>query len=244
MTKSSLEVDRHSIEGILQDVVDPYEKRYLQFHIHRYIKTLSLVPVSSSKLKVLDVGVGVGQLAILVKRLFGYEVFGVDIDDRCRQRLASEGIELRTCDFSNSPLPYAPESFDIVLLCETLEHLAVSPFRILDEVWRVTKDDGVLILSTPNMAALVKRLQLLVGRNPLRPFRHGTYVNDHIHEYTMSEIVSVVAEAKFKPDKLYFSDCWEKTFNNLNPQRFAYKLLVECIPSFRGCIIIRARKLT
>jgi 2-polyprenyl-3-methyl-5-hydroxy-6-metoxy-1,4-benzoquinol methylase len=245
--KSSTQVDQQSIRGILQNVVEieePHERRYLRFHIHRYIKTLSLIPVSSRKLNVLDVGISSGQLAILVRRLFDYEVSGVDIDDRWNARLSSEGIGLKTCDFSKDPIPYDAESFDVILFCETLEHLAVSPYRVLDEVWRVMKEDGVLILSTPNMAALFKRLKLLVGKNPLRPFQKDTRANDHIHEYTRSEITSVIADAKFKLDKLYLSDCWEKTFNNLNPLRLAYKFVVRCIPSFRGCIILRARKLS
>jgi 2-polyprenyl-3-methyl-5-hydroxy-6-metoxy-1,4-benzoquinol methylase len=245
MKKSSTQVDQQSISGILQNgggIGSPDEKRYLGFHIHRYIETLSLIPVSSCKLNVLDIGIGSGQLAILVRRLFDYQVYGVDIEDSWNARLSSEGIGFKICDFSKDSIPYNTGSFDVILFCETLEHLAVSPYRVMDEVWRVMKEDGVLILTTPNMAALVKRLELLAGRNPLRPFQRGTQVNDHIHEYTKSELELVIAQTKFKPDKLYFSDCWEKTFNNLNPLRLVYKLLVKCIPSFRGCIILRARK--
>jgi 2-polyprenyl-3-methyl-5-hydroxy-6-metoxy-1,4-benzoquinol methylase len=206
---------------------------------------LSLIPVSSCKLNVLDVGIGSGQLAILVRKLFGYQVYGVDLDDNVHNvhaKLSSEGIELKPWDFSKDPIPYNTESFDVILFCETLEHLTVSPYTVMDEVWRVMKEDGVLILSTPNMAALVKRLELLVGKNPLRPFKKGTHLNGHIHEYTGSEIATIITQAKFNLEKLYFSDCWEKTFNDLNPLRLAYKLLVKCIPSFRGCIILRARK--
>ena len=244
MKNSSTQVDQQLITDILRNE-EPDYARYLRFHIHRYIKTLSLIPVSSCKLNVLDVGIGSGQLAILVRRLFGYQVYGVDLDENVHNihaKLSSEGIELKAWDFYKDPIPYNTESFDVILFCETLEHLTVSPYRVMGEVWRVMKEDGVLILSTPNMAALVKRLELLVGKNPLRPFKKGTHLNGHIHEYTGSEIATIITQAKFNLEKLYFSDCWEKTFNDLNPLRLAYKLLVKCIPSFRGCIILRARK--
>lgn len=240
-----MKVEAEKINDILRNVPgieEQTETQYLRFHIYRYVETLSLIPISSSKLNVLDVGISSGHLAILVRKLFGYQVYGVDAQDVSTPRFPSEGIDLKICDIVNQPLPYDAESFDIVLFCEVLEHLTVSPYKVMNELWRVLKKDGILIFSTPNIAALVKRLKLLVGKNPLSSFNRNGEINYHIHEYTKSELASLIEQANFRLDMLYLSDCWERTFNNVNPLRLAYKLVVKCVPSFRGCILARARK--
>lgn len=50
-------------------------------------------------------------------------------------------------------LPYATASFDMVISCETIEHL-VDPRAALAEMARVCKPDGLLYLTTPNYANL------------------------------------------------------------------------------------------
>jgi ubiquinone/menaquinone biosynthesis C-methylase UbiE len=248
-----MQIDPQNISALLNNLsLEEPDKQYIQFHINRYTETLSIIPVSSKTFNVLDIGAFRGHLSILVKKAFDCTVHALDVNASMRHRLAAEGIELKTCDISREPLPYDTETFDVVLFCETLEHLTISPYIVLTEVRRVLKENGVLVLSTPNIAALVKRLKLLIGRSPLHPFTNShnrtTHSNDlghdHVHEYTKSEIKSVLEHANFAIDKLYLSDCWEKTFSNMNPVRLVYKLLMKMVPSFRGCIIARARKCT
>jgi len=58
-------------------------------------------------------------------------------------------------------LPYAAESFDIVLLVEVIEHLE-NHRAAMDEVARVLKPGGVLILTTPNIMRLNSRLHFFL----------------------------------------------------------------------------------
>ncbi|MFA5118440.1 MAG: methyltransferase domain-containing protein [Candidatus Omnitrophota bacterium] len=46
--------------------------------------------------------------------------------------------------------PFADKTFDMVLCSEVLEHLIHSPAHMICEINRVLKDNGVLILTTPN----------------------------------------------------------------------------------------------
>ncbi len=46
-------------------------------------------------------------------------------------------------------LPFANEAFDLVISCETIEHLP-DPQRALREMWRITRPGGRLFLTTPN----------------------------------------------------------------------------------------------
>jgi SAM-dependent methyltransferase len=55
------------------------------------------------------------------------------------------------CDAANLPVPDA--SYDMALLCETLEHVA-SPEAVLAEACRVLKPGGTLVLSAPLLFAV------------------------------------------------------------------------------------------
>jgi SAM-dependent methyltransferase len=46
--------------------------------------------------------------------------------------------------------PFEDKTFDMVLCSEVIEHLVHSPINMICEINRVLKDDGILILTTPN----------------------------------------------------------------------------------------------
>ena len=48
------------------------------------------------------------------------------------------------------PIPFEDKSFDLVICAEVLEHLIQSPAFMVCEISRVLKDDGLLMLTTPN----------------------------------------------------------------------------------------------
>jgi SAM-dependent methyltransferase len=242
---STSRVDRITIERVLSGlpgIDEAGEARYLKLHIYRYLETLNLLPRSADELKVLDMGVASGHLAILVRRLFGYRVVGLDYQDGWRGRLSHEGIELKVCDLAREVTPFQDGAFDVVLLCETIEHLPTNPHSVLREASRVLKKNGIFIMTTPNFARLINRLKLLFGRSPLAPFSAGVGGESHIHEYTAAEVASLLTENQFQIRRLYLSDCWERTVSTLNPAGLLYKLLARGIPQFRGCIIALAEK--
>lgn len=66
-----------------------------------------------------------------------------------------------------APLPYAENTFDVVLLIEVLEHLERHDC-VLAEAARVLKPDGILVFTTPNVHRLHSRWQyLLTGTHKL-----------------------------------------------------------------------------
>lgn len=106
-------------------------------------------------MRVLDIGCSQGIASILLARE-GFHVTGIDIQDsRIEYALSdlakepasvSELVEFRVGSGSN--LEFDDGSFDVVLLGEVLEHLTV-PGKVLEEVARVLKDDGVVAMTTP-----------------------------------------------------------------------------------------------
>ncbi len=118
--------------------------------------------------KVLDVGCGAGgNLKTLQDQ--GWEPHGIEISEVA----AAHARELVTGNIHTGTLesaPFSPQSFDLVFMSHSLEHLP-SPVDALRRVHRLLKDDGLLVVSVPNVSSLEFKL---FGRwwFPLDPPRH------------------------------------------------------------------------
>jgi len=64
---------------------------------------------------------------------------------------------------------------------------------VLSRINRALKPGGALILTTPNIASLFRRLRLLLGIQPIYHY--------HVREYTMRKVVSLLREARIRGDK-------------------------------------------
>jgi len=98
----------------------------------------------------------------------------------------------------------ATSSVDFVIMSEVIEHL-VDPDGTLDEVRRILVPGGLLLLSTPNMAAWFNRLLLPLGVQPvftevsLRGIygRPGTEVVGHLRVFTHRALVGLLRASGF-----------------------------------------------
>ena len=111
--------------------------------------------------RVLDVGCRDG--ALTRAYAIDNEVVGMDVD-RLALRGEREKLGIYTgWHDADEPLPFANESFDVVVVGELLEHL-VSPSGFIEEAWRVLRPGGTLVGSIPNAYRLKNRLRFLAGR--------------------------------------------------------------------------------
>ena len=121
-----------------------------------YLRKMAFVRSILEKLpkdaKILDAGCGEGVL-VEELRAKGRDIQGVDLN--------YESEFVKRGDVRN--LPYPDNSFDAVLLLDVLEHL---PFdaqaKALNELYRVLKFNGCLVLSAPNLAHLNSRFKFLL----------------------------------------------------------------------------------
>jgi len=83
---------------------------------------------------------------------------------------------------------------------------------VLSKINRALKPRGVLILTTPNIASLFRRLRLLLGTQPIYYY--------HVREYTIREVVSLLKEAGFEIVKARYSIVNDLTFINADPEEY------------------------
>ncbi|WP_306320747.1 MULTISPECIES: class I SAM-dependent methyltransferase [unclassified Streptomyces] len=155
---------------------------------------------------VLDIGCGDGTAAATTARhLPGrHRLIGLDWSQDALRRASHRVPHVVRGELTGHGLPFATASADAVLLSEVIEHL-VDPDAALDEIRRVLRPGGHLMLSTPNLAAWYNRALLLVGVQPvfsevsLRAIhgRPGTEVVGHLRLYTPRALREFVAASGF-----------------------------------------------
>jgi GT2 family glycosyltransferase/ADP-heptose:LPS heptosyltransferase/2-polyprenyl-3-methyl-5-hydroxy-6-metoxy-1,4-benzoquinol methylase len=121
---------------------------YLQ-HMTRYIFSKQFC---QGKV-VLDIACGSGYGSKAILDSGAKNVIGVDISKEtilyCKEKFTDNNIEF--LQGSVEKIPLSNDSVDIVVSFETIEHVdAETQVKFLEEVKRVMKSDGILIVSTPN----------------------------------------------------------------------------------------------
>ncbi len=118
-------------------------------HLHRYAFATHFVKGK----KVLDLACGEGYGTYMLAREAEY-VAGVEIDESTVQHAGSRYIKdnLEFIEGSILDVPIEGErKFDVIVCFEGIEHIAEHD-KLLSEVKRLLKDDGLFIVSTPNKA--------------------------------------------------------------------------------------------
>ncbi len=121
---------------------NPIEKRLLKGF---FAKLDTLLPVSTPA-RILEVGVGEGKVATrLAQRYPTAQITGLDLpDENLRNHWATTNV---TGLFASAEqIPFADNTFDLVLAIEMLEHVK-RPGQVLSEIQRVA--NGPVVLTVP-----------------------------------------------------------------------------------------------
>jgi methionine biosynthesis protein MetW len=113
----------------------------------------------------LDCGCGDGSFtAELAARAQVGTIHGIEAVDARVRAAEARGIHIAQVDL-NARFPYDDSSFDIVHANQLIEHLH-STDSFLREIRRVVKPDGLVVLSTNNLASWHNVISLVLGMQP------------------------------------------------------------------------------
>ena len=148
-----------------------------------YDKVTPQLPANYSKIKVLDVGCGVGTMAFYFASL-GMSVRGIDVSKRaidiCTQ--AKKQLKSKNSSFEKKLLDVGSNQFDMVLTSEVIEHIEDEE-KFLKRISSHLKKDGVLFLTTPLKENVLYKLGF---------YKKFDAEVGHLRRYTVSSITHLL----------------------------------------------------
>ncbi|MCV0393501.1 MAG: methyltransferase domain-containing protein, partial [Nitrosopumilus sp.] len=151
-----------------------------QEHIIRYMFSCQFI---KNKI-VLDAGCGTGYGSYLLAQKGAKSVLGIDTSKEaitfCKNNFKINNVQFKEDDCTNPKV--SDSSIDVVIAFEILEHLK-NPEQFLSHAKRILKNNGLLILSTPNKKTY----------NSVNPFHEKEYSREELEEFlkTKFEYVSI-----------------------------------------------------
>ncbi len=147
--------------------------------------------------RILEIGCGTGATGALALRTgrcsfyAGIELFAVAAEE-------ARGVlsEVLVGDAETMELPWAPASFDALILSEVLEHL-VDPGRLLERVALLVRPGGMVLASSPNISHWRVVRELIAGRFDLAD--KGVFDRTHLRWFTPATFAGMFDRAGFTP---------------------------------------------
>jgi len=139
---------------------------------------------------VLDLASGSGAMLARLRDAGYSDLTAVELDAK---KFALDGITPIPLDLNEDFAPKLPRQFALVSAIEIIEHLN-SPRHFLTQCRQVLRDDGVLLLTTPNIADWMGRIRFLLT-GTLRYFDDNQYrYNHHISPLPEAQLRHLFAE--------------------------------------------------
>lgn len=199
---------------------------YLKQDFKRFVYTINLLPEACRDESLLEIGANPYFTSILLKkftnyRLFFINYFGEGHQDGKQVQKSSQTDDVFEFEYLNhnieaADLPF-DEKFDVILFCEVLEHLTHEPLQALLRIKESLKDDGLLILTTPNVNRLENISRMIAGTNIYDPYSgYGPY-GRHNREYNKHELSLLLAHLGFEIESMFSSDVHTNQSNHFFP---------------------------
>ncbi len=152
-------------------------------------------------LRILDIACNDGYLAKIYSQ-YG-SVSGIDLNEEAVKKAKEAGISAVVGDVFDIDKIFGTEKFDVVVAGDIIEHLFDTDL-FLKKIYSVLDTNGTLLLSTPNLVSLGRRLMFMLGKNAYCEYSaksDGKNVG-HIRYYTLDDLENQLDEAGFKHIKM------------------------------------------
>ncbi len=184
------------------------EKTPLQKNFRKWIETIKRFEPTG---RLLEIGSAYGFFLELAQKKWKSE--GIDISGPGCEHARSQGLDVKCGDFLQ--IPVEKESFQIVCLWDTIEHLK-SPHRYIQKISEVLTPGGHICLTTGDIDGLIPRVQKERWRM-IHPPTHLYYFS----QKTLSELLKVYHLRVVHTSYVGFNRSVKRVLFNLAAQRKA-----------------------
>ncbi|MBX4200308.1 class I SAM-dependent methyltransferase [Candidatus Parcubacteria bacterium] len=234
--------------------LEPYSDKYKN-DFDRYLFSLSLLTSLSDieRKRVVDIGTGIGLIPLALKNLnieaegidhnifpdFNDERFAINNFSKLKLLWEKNNLAIYDVDVTNPSDISQVKKADVIISEATIEHLK-DPKKFLELCRGLLLNGGFLLLSTPNIATLIKRLRFLGGKTtnwPIESFyEEGENFTGHWREYTMSELLYMAKRSRFEVRESHTRNALSKFKPGFHPKknfRAFLRLLSSPFPGMR-----------
>ena len=155
----------------------------------RVNQVLKSIPPRSS---ILDLGCGDGYIMEEFRKN-GHQVEGIEIAENAIKKARKKGFTVYDLSLTEKWTRTLKRRYDVVFGGEIIEHIFDTD-QFLQEIRKVLKPRGALILTTPNIASLARRILLLLGMSPLIEVTSRDYDAGHIRYFTRTTLKKLLEE--------------------------------------------------
>ena len=162
------------------------------FQTIKYLCSLEL----PEKKNILEIGGG--QIALLMKELFNDTCTIADVNEAHKSGILNYGVDFLRCDLLHDNLE-EKSAYDLVIMCEVIEHMPIPPHIILEKIKTWIKPNGLLFLTTPNLYRFRNLIRLALGMRVFDTFlipERGKSIG-HPIEYSKTHMEWQLKEAGF-----------------------------------------------
>ncbi len=175
------------------DLMRSVEDRHWWHAVLRSLVEHALAGRLRSRGRLLDAGCGTGgMLDFLQNRTCELEVTGIDAADQAVRHCHQRGLHTVQLG-SVEALPFADADFDAVLSLDVLYHARVSEKRALEQMARVLRPDGLLVLNLPAFSVLRGAHDLAV---------HGE------RRYAARQVRALLERSCFAVESIHYWNAW------------------------------------
>ena len=187
-------------------------------------------------IKVVDIGCGNGMVS---KKIFdlGFCITAADYTTEQINFQSNDRFVISRID-ANEQFPFSSESFHAIFAGELIEHL-FDTSHFLNECIRVLKPNGVLILTTPNLAGFEDRIKFLFGISPRHINPLHPYLKLHIRQFTLNSLRKILSENGF--NNIEIKSNYLKIYLS-EKKKIQSRIFAFIFPSLGGSLICVSQK--
>ncbi len=196
--------------------------------------------------RILDFGAG-GMDKTAVLSAMGYKMYAHDDYKDEWHRLGNNYQRLMAFAEAFSiefhvDMDFAPESMDMVMIHDVLEHLDDSPRELLNALLALVRPGGYLFATVPNAANIRKRISALLGRTIHPPYDMYYWCpgewRGHVREYVKDDMIKLGTNLGLSNVEVFSAHHMIER-KVPRPARPAYRALTVAFPGWRDtwCLV-------
>lgn len=148
--------------------------------------------------RVLDVGCGVGSNAPWFRRHGAVEIVGVELDEPSAEQAAQAFDRVIRMPIERAMLDLEGP-FDLIVCADILEHL-VDPWRVVEQLARLSTGSTVLAVSAPNIRFLPAIARIAFGRG-FEYRDEGIFDSTHLRFFTRPDVARLLIRGGWQPER-------------------------------------------